>query len=175
MGRRRRTQSAAAAPAGGRQTQPRERTCRALRCGLACALALALGGCSFARDPVPSAAFDGRYVGARLSAPADACGPVAPRAAVVATVRGGALTLRLFGPGTEVAGTVGAGGTLRASGIWRTDGGFPFVTVLHGHIDDGTLSGTASNLGCVTLLTLHRARHRLDRAGQPRSFPMASR
>ena len=122
-------------------------------------LAVVLCGCSAARNPTPSAAYDGRYVGTRESGPPDACGPVAPRGPVAATVRRGALRLRLFGRGTDLEGTVGDDGGLRASGMWRTGEAFPRMTVLEGRIEAGALTGTASDLHCVSRLVLHRARH----------------
>lgn len=133
------------------------------RVGAAAMLAAALCACSGARDPVPSAAYDGRYAGTRESGPPEACGPVAARGPVAATVRRGALRLRLFGPGTALEGTVGDDGVLRASGMWRSGEAFPRMTVLEGRIAAGVLTGTASDLHCVSRLVLHRARH--HRAG----------
>ena len=126
-------------------------------------LAAALCGCSAARNPVPSAVHDGRYAGTRDSGPPDACGPVPPHAQVAATVRHGLLRLRLFGAGTELEGTVGVDGMLRASGMWRSGESFPRMTVLQGRIADGVLTGTASDLHCVSHLVLHRVRHRRAR------------
>ena len=53
-------------------------------------------------------------------------------------------------------GTVGEDGALRASGLWRTPRGFNNVTVLRGAIAGGVLTGTATDLRCVTELSLHR-------------------
>ena len=117
---------------------------------------LALAGCSSASNPTPSAGFDGRYAGTRTSNLPDECGAGSARGRVAATVAGGRLALQLFGPGSRLSGTAGADGTLRASGLWRTPGGFNNVTVLRGGIRDGVLTGTATDLRCVTELSLRR-------------------
>lgn len=68
----------------------------------------------------------------------------------------GRLRLRLFGPQTALDGTVGADGTVRASGLWKSPSGYPNMTVLHGHVADGVMTGTASDFRCVTDLKLRR-------------------
>jgi hypothetical protein len=56
-----------------------------------------------------------------------------------------------------MAGTVGADGTLRASGIWpNPTGGFPGVTVLNGTIKDDVMDGTASDFRCHTDIHLQK-------------------
>lgn len=117
---------------------------------------LALAGCSSASNPAPSVGFDGRYTGTRSSNLTEECGTGSARGRVTATVARGRLTLDLFGPGSRLSGTVGEDGTLRASGLWRTPRGFNNVTVLRGGISGSVLTGTATDLRCVTELNLRR-------------------
>ena len=117
---------------------------------------LALAGCSSVSNPPPSAGFDGRYAGTRSSNLPEECGAGSARGRVNATVARGRLTLNLFGPDSRLSGTVGGDGALRASGLWRTPRGFNNVTVLRGGIRDGVLTGTATDLRCVTELSLRR-------------------
>ena len=84
------------------------------------------------------------------------CGAGSARGRVSATVARGRLTLNLFGPDSRLNGTVGEDGALRASGLWRTPRGFNNVTVLRGAIAGGVLTGTATDLRCVTELNLRR-------------------
>ena len=56
-------------------------------------------------------------------------------------------------PPKDLPATLGA---LRASGLWRTPRGFNNVTVLRGAIAGGVLTGTATDLRCVTELNLRR-------------------
>ena len=59
--------------------------------------------------------------------------------------------MRLFGGKTQLTGTVGADGRVRASGIWANPtGGFPGMTVLNGQVTDGVLDGTATDFRCHT-------------------------
>ena len=127
---------------------------------LAAAGTLVLCGCAQVSNPEPSRLYDGRYVGTRQSNLADACGITATTGRTAASVAGGALTMQLFNPGTMVTGTVGADGTLRASGLWRSPRSFANFTVLHGRIADGLLTGTASDSRCVTEITLRRSGRR---------------
>ncbi len=129
-----------------RYSSPRPRRCVVL-------LLAAVSGCASASNPVPSPAFDGRYVGRRDSHPADGC--AAPGRAV-AVVRHGTLTMKLFGPHSVLDGSVGADGTLRASGIWSAGMSLPIVTVLRGRIVGGELTGSATDLHCTTDIVLHR-------------------
>ena len=123
--------------------------------GLLMAL-LALGACS-ARNPDPSPLFDGRYVGTRRSNRLDACGIDKPEGRTSAQVAQGHLTMLLFGPRTQLIGTVGDDGRVRASGIWpNPTGGFPGVTVLNGSISNEELAGTATDFRCHTDLQLHK-------------------
>lgn len=116
----------------------------------------ALSACSSASNPAPSAGFDGRYAGTRNSNLPEECGAGSARGRVSATVARGRLTLNLFGPDSRLSGTVGEDGALRASGLWRTPRGFNNVTVLRGTIAGGVLTGTATDLRCVTELNLRR-------------------
>jgi len=128
----------------------------AAKAGCAAVLALGLGACS-ATDPMPSPSYDGRYVGTRLSRPVEACGISQPQAATSARVAHGRLTLPLFGPKTELTGTVGDDGRVRASGIWpNPTRGFPGMTVLNGQITDNELDATASDFRCRTDLRLRK-------------------
>lgn len=119
-------------------------------------LLLWFGGCS-ARDPDPSPLFDGHYLGTRHSDRADACGISGTDGTTSARVTQGHLTMPLFGPGSQLSGTVGDDGRVRASGIWpNPTGGFPGVTVLNGLIKNEQLDGTASDFRCRTDLRLHK-------------------
>jgi hypothetical protein len=123
--------------------------------GLLTAL-LTFAACS-ARDPDPSPLFDGRYVGTRRSNRLDACGLSSPEGTTSAQIAQGRLTMPLFGPGTQLSGTVGDDGRVRASGIWPNPmGGFPGVTVLNGSVRNEELAGTASDFRCHTDLQLHK-------------------
>lgn len=118
---------------------------------------LGLGACSVS-DPTPSPFFDGRYVGTRVSNDAAICGTQTLKGNATAHVAQGHLTMSLFGPKTEMDGTVGDNGQVRASGIWRTaTENYPQVTVLNGHIRDDVLDGSASNFRCETSFRLHKA------------------
>jgi hypothetical protein len=133
-------------------------------------LLLAFAACS-ASDPDPSPLFDGHYFGTRRSDRADACGISSTEGTTSARVAQGHLTMRLFGrPRTELAGTVGDNGRLRASGIWpNPTGGFPGVTVLNGYIRNETLEGTASDFRCHTDLRLRKITEPSSRAHTRRS------
>lgn len=117
---------------------------------------LGLAACS-ATDPTPSPFFDGRYVGTRVSNDAEICGTRSLKGTATAHVAQGHLTMSLFGPKTELDGTVGDNGRVRASGIWRTPTeNFPQVTVLNGAIRDDVLDGSASNFRCETSFKLRK-------------------
>lgn len=122
----------------------------------AAALLLLLSACSSASNPAPSAGFDGRYAGTRSSNLPEECGAASARGRASATVRDGRLAMQLFGPDSRLSGTVGEDGALRASGLWRTPRGFNNVTVLRGQVASGVLTGTATDLRCVTELSLRR-------------------
>jgi hypothetical protein len=127
--------------------------------GLLVAL-LAFAACS-ASDPDPSPLFDGRYVGTRRSDRLDACGIDKPVGTTSAQVTRGDLTMLLFGPRTQLIGTVGDDGRVRASGIWPNPmGGFPGITVLDGSISNDESAGTASDFRCYTDLQLHASLRR---------------
>jgi hypothetical protein len=127
-----------------------------------------IAGCS-TTDPVPSSRFDGYYVGTRVSDHDDVCGLSRLQGRTSARVARGRLSMELFGPRTELIGTVGADGVVRASGIWRNPtGGFPGVTVLNGVIEDRVLEATASDFRCHTQITLRWVPPR-------RARPVASR
>jgi hypothetical protein len=128
---------------------------------------LALVACS-ATDPDPSPRYDGRYAGTRQSDRTDACGITSRHGTASATVEQGHLTMPLFGPRTQVVGTVGDDGRVRASGIWpNPTGGWPGVTVLNGTINQEILEGTATDFRCHTDLRLHKV-------GQLRARPQNS-
>jgi hypothetical protein len=117
---------------------------------------LALAACS-ATNPDPSPFYDGRYAGTRVSNDTEICGAQTLKGSATAQVTKGRLTMSLFGPKTELDGTVGDNGRVRASGIWRTaTESFPQITVLNGSIRDDTLDGTASNYRCETSVRLHK-------------------
>ena len=136
--------------------------------GLLMAL-VACAACS-ASDPDPSPLFDGRYVGTRRSDRLDACGIDKPEGTTSAQVVQGHLTMLLFGPRTQLIGTVGDDGRVRASGIWPNPmGGFPGITVLDGSISNEKLAGTASDFRCHTNLQLHKFVRPATRARAERS------
>ncbi len=119
-------------------------------------IVLAAAGCSPA-DPIPARAFDGRYVGTRQSDQAEACGVVGLKGPVSARVTGGHFFMGLVSARTQMTGTVGADGRVRASGIWANPtGGFPGMTVLNGKIAGGVLDGTATDFRCHTEVRLRR-------------------
>jgi hypothetical protein len=127
-----------------------------VRIGPGAILLVGLAACS-ARDPDPSPRFDGRYVGERVSDQAEACGVARTRGTTSAVIARGHLTMPLFSPRTRLDGTVGADGTLRASGIWANPtGGFPGETVLNGQVVDDVLEGTASDFRCHTDIHLRK-------------------
>nr|WP_294509297.1 hypothetical protein [uncultured Rhodopila sp.] len=129
---------------------------RRLKALLPMTIVLSAAACS-ATDPIPSGAFDGRYVGTRQSDQAEACGVVALKGSVSARVTDGHFFMALFSAKTQLTGTVGAGGRVRASGIWANPtGGFPGMTVLNGKIADDVLDGTATDFRCHTEVRLHR-------------------
>ncbi len=110
-----------------------------------------------ATDPTPSPRFDGKYTGSRESDRTEACGITKLHGVTSARVANGQLTMPLFSPKTPMNGAVGEDGTVRASGIWSNPtGGFPGVTVLNGHIADGTLDATATDFRCHTDLHLKK-------------------
>lgn len=115
----------------------------------------ALCGCSGISNPEPSRLYDGRYVGTRESNLLEACGITTATGRTAADIAGGNLRMQLF-PGTKMAGTVGADGSLRASGLWKTPHGFHNFTVLRGKITGGLLTGTASDNRCTTEVALRK-------------------
>ena len=116
----------------------------------------ALCGCSGVANPEPSRLYDGRYVGTRESNLLEACGITTATGRTAADIAGGQLRMQLFNPGTKMTGTVGADGTLRASGLWKAPHGFHNFTVLRGNVGGGLLTGTASDNRCVTELALRK-------------------
>jgi hypothetical protein len=127
-----------------------------VRIGPGTILLIGLAACS-ARDPDPSPHFDGRYVGDRTTDQTEACGVTRTRGTTSAVVDRGHLSMPLFSPKTRLQGTVGADGTVRASGIWANPtGGFPGETVLNGRILDDVLVGTASDFRCHTDVHLRK-------------------
>jgi hypothetical protein len=126
-----------------------------------------LAACS-ANDPDPSPLYDGQYVGTRQSNGTISCGVGSARGTTSAQVTRGRLTMLLFDPKTELDGTVGADGRLRASGIWRTPAeSYPQITVLNGSVKDDRLQGHANDFRCDTSLMLHKVVPR--RPGNPSS------
>lgn len=120
----------------------------------------ALCGCSGVSNPEPSRLYDGRYVGTRESNLLEACGIAAATGRTAADVAGGRLRMQLFNPGTTMTGTVGADGTLRASGLWKSPHGFHNFTVLQGKIAGGLLTGTATDSRCATEVALRKVGRR---------------
>jgi hypothetical protein len=117
---------------------------------------LGAANCS-AADPIPVREFDGQYAGTRQSDQAEACGVAVLKGPVSARVTGGHFFMTLFGAKTQMTGTVGADGRVRASGIWANPtGGFPGMTVLNGKVTDGVLDGTATDFRCHTQVKLRR-------------------
>jgi hypothetical protein len=130
---------------------------RRIPTGLTLILLAGLEACSSVMDPVPSPLYDGSYAGRRWSDKTVECGITEPRGTTTARISNGRLNLPLFGSRTRLEGTVGADGTLRASGLWpNPHGGFPGMTVLTGKIQDGVLQGVATDHRCTTELELHR-------------------
>ncbi len=123
-------------------------------------MGLALGACSPTTNPEPSALFDGRYVGTRYSNLAEACGIAVTAGRTTADVAGGRLSMQLFDPGTKITGTVGSDGSLRASGIWKSPRSFHNFTLLQGRIEEGLLTGTASDSRCYTDVALRKTARR---------------
>ncbi len=119
-------------------------------------LALGLAACS-ATDPIPSPLHDGRYVGTRQSDRLEACGITERQGSLAAQVTSGHFAMSLFSRRTQMTGTVGEDGRVRASGIWSNPtGGFPGVTVLDGEIRDNVLDGAATDFRCHTDVHLRR-------------------
>lgn len=117
---------------------------------------LVLGGCAQTVNPEPSGSYDGRYVGTRESNLLEACGITATTGRTAADIASGTLKMQLFNPGTKMTGTVGADGTLRASGLWKSPHSFHNFTILHGQVADGVLTGTASDSRCTTEIALKK-------------------
>ena len=129
---------------------------RGVMAALAATMLLGLAACS-ATDPAPSPLFDGRYVGVRQSDVMKACGVTSLQGTSSASVTRGQLSMLLFGPKTQLTGTVGENGVVRASGIWpNPTGGFPGETVLNGRIKDDELEGTATDFRCRTDVHLRK-------------------
>jgi hypothetical protein len=127
-----------------------------LKIGFGALLMLGVAACS-ATDPAPSPLYDGYYSGVRRSDRTDACGIAQPQGKTSARVADGRIAVPLFTPKTQLTGTVGEGGLVRASGIWpNPTGGFPGVTVLNGTIKDNVLDGTASDFRCHTDIHLEK-------------------
>ena len=120
----------------------------------------ALSGCAGAGNPEPSRLYDGRYVGTRESNLLEACGITAAKGRTAADIAGGQLRMQLFNPGTKMTGTVGADGSLRASGLWKSPHGFHNFTVLRGTVGGGLLTGTASDNRCTTEIALKKVKGR---------------
>lgn len=116
----------------------------------------ALCGCSGISNPEPSRLYDGRYVGTRESNLLEACGITTATGRTAADIAGGNLRMQLFNPGTKMAGTVGADGSFRASGLWKTPHGFHNFTILRGKVAGGLLTGTASDNRCTTEIALRK-------------------
>src|SRR4051812_16426070 len=127
-----------------------------LKLAVTAALALAVAACS-ATDPTPSSRYDGHYAGTRRSDQTDACGITRLHDTTSARISRGHLAMDLFSPKTELTGTVGEDGRVRASGMWTNPtGGFPGMTILNGRVSDNELTGTASDFRCHTDVRLHR-------------------
>ena len=120
----------------------------------------ALCGCAGAANPEPSRLHDGRYVGTRESNFLEACGITAATGRTAADIAGGRLKMQLFNPGTTMTGTVGADGSLRASGLWKSPRSFHNFTILQGKIAGGLLTGTATDSRCATEITLRKVGRR---------------
>jgi hypothetical protein len=120
------------------------------------ALLLGTAACSVTQ-PVPSPVYDGYYAGVRVSDRADACGISQTKGKTSARVSSGRVAIPLFTSRTEMTGTVGEDGSVRASGIWpNPTGGFPGMTVLNGTIRGNALDGTASDFRCHTEIHLRK-------------------
>ena len=119
-----------------------------------------LCGCSGVANPEPSTLHDGRYVGTRESNFLEACGITVATGRTAAEIAGGRLRMQLFNPGTVMTGTVGADGSLRASGLWKSPRSFHNFTILQGKIAGGLLTGTATDSRCATEIALRRVGRR---------------
>lgn len=129
---------------------------RIVKANLGLLILLSVAACS-ATDPVPSPRYDGYYAGVRQSDRTDACGIDKLHGKTTARVTGGHLSLPLFSSRTEMTGTVGDDGSVRASGIWTNPtGGFPGMTVLNGMIKDREMKATASDFRCHTDIDLQK-------------------
>lgn len=117
--------------------------------------------------PIPSPLFDGHYVGSRQSDSADACGTDKPVGPANAQVNQGQVSMHLFGPQNEIAGTVGSSGQIRASGMQQSNGHFPRMVIFTGQVEDGRLEGQATNFSCRTEVHLHKAPERVLLAPSP--------
>ncbi len=123
-------------------------------------LALAVSACSPTGNPDPSGLYDGRYVGTRYSNLTEACGIAATAGRTAADVVGGVLRMQLFDPTTRMTGTVGRDGDVRASGLWKSPHSFHNFTLLQGRVDNGLLTGMASDSRCFTDIALKRTGRR---------------
>ena len=123
-------------------------------------VASALCGCAGAANPEPSGLYDGRYVGTRTSNLPEACGITAATGRTAADVAGGRLKMQLFNPGTVMTGTVGADGSFRASGLWKSPRSFHNFTILQGKVAGGLLTGTATDSRCATEVALRKVGRR---------------
>jgi|tagenome__1003787_1003787.scaffolds.fasta_scaffold19356738_1 hypothetical protein len=119
-------------------------------------LVLAVAACS-TTNPTPSSRYDGHYAGTRQSDRTEVCGITRLHGTTSARINRGHVDMDLFSPKTQLTGTVGEDGTVRASGMWTNPtGGFPGMTILNGKISDNELTGTASDFRCHTDVRLHR-------------------
>jgi hypothetical protein len=148
-----------------------------VKVGLGALLLLGVAACS-ATDPTPSPLFDGYYTGTRRSDRLDACGVTQTEGKTTARVTDGRIAIPLFTAKTQLSGTVGEDGTVRASGIWpNPTGGYPGVTVLNGTVRDKVLDGTASDFRCHTDIHLEKIAPAQGGAGgrsttgKPRHYP----
>jgi hypothetical protein len=119
-------------------------------------LVLAVAACS-TTNPTPSSRYDGHYAGTRQSDRTEVCGITRLHGTTSARINRGQVDMDLFSPKTQLTGTVGEDGTVRASGMWTNPtGGFPGMTILNGKISDNELTGTASDFRCHTDVRLYR-------------------
>jgi hypothetical protein len=109
-------------------------------------------------QPIASPLFDGRYVGTRQSNSEEACGITNLRGKTSANVKNGEISLPLFGTKTQLDGTVGSDGAIRAWGMWSSQetAHFPSMTTFVGQITGNYLEGEASNFKCNTTVHLHK-------------------